>query len=223
MIFAEKLTTIAENEQRVYEAGYEKGKAEFAIDPDKIIEKTVAGSVIHVDDVSEIPHKCTVSVDKDASVTVLGKNLFNKDTITEGKAYNSSLNLINYADHFISDYICVCGATQLTLSGCNTSTVRYSVFFDKDKVAISGFTSANKTVNVPSDAKYVRISQLIENKDTLQLELGDGATRYEQYIATTHVITAGQSVEVDSICPTMCLFADNDATISFDYHQYYGA
>ena len=60
--------------------GIEQGKQEEydrLVDETKIIEKTVSGSAIRVHDVSEIPHKCTVTANKDTNVTVCGKNLLN--------------------------------------------------------------------------------------------------------------------------------------------------
>lgn len=77
MSIANRLTTIAENEIKVYEAG----KQEIVkLHP----EVTVSGSYISVDDVSELPHevKCKISgVDNPEAVTVTrtGANLlFNK-------------------------------------------------------------------------------------------------------------------------------------------------
>ena len=58
MSIAEKSTTIAENEQKVYAAG----KASM-VDKSKLIPKTVSGSYISVDDVSEIPHSVGCKVE----------------------------------------------------------------------------------------------------------------------------------------------------------------
>ena len=73
---AEKLMTVAENVPKVYAAGQSS-----MVDESKIIEKTVSGAFISVDDVSEIPHSvgCKVSGIDDLTsvkVTRCGKNLF---------------------------------------------------------------------------------------------------------------------------------------------------
>ena len=52
MTTAEKLVKVAENVPKVYKAGQQS-----MVDESKIIEKTVSGSVIALDDVSEIPHE----------------------------------------------------------------------------------------------------------------------------------------------------------------------
>ena len=59
MSIAEKLTTMAENVPKVYEAGQKS-----MVDESKVIEKTVTGfDYICVDDVSEIPHEATLIID----------------------------------------------------------------------------------------------------------------------------------------------------------------
>lgn len=52
MSIAEKLTTVAENQEKVYKAGQKS-----MVDESKIIEKTVSGTnIVVIDDTSEIPH-----------------------------------------------------------------------------------------------------------------------------------------------------------------------
>ena len=88
----EKLTTIAENAPKVYKAGKQKM---IALHP----EKTVSGSYISVDDVSELPHdvKCKVTgVDNPESVTVTrcGANLFdclNAPRVESNKANDNAI------------------------------------------------------------------------------------------------------------------------------------
>ena len=59
MTIAKKLVKVAENVPKVYEAGQKS-----MVDESKIIEKTVSGSVIAVDDVSEVPHEVAVQLSK---------------------------------------------------------------------------------------------------------------------------------------------------------------
>ena len=78
MSIANKLTWIAENIPTVYEAGQQS-----MVDESKIIEKTVSGSVIAIDDVSEVPHEVAVQLSSDTvtnfsgvAVEVFGQNIF---------------------------------------------------------------------------------------------------------------------------------------------------
>ena len=85
MSIEDKLTTIAENEQKVYEAGQKS-----MIDESKIIEATTTGeNILALDDVSEIPHEVSVSVKR--------KNLisspFGTFDVENGKTYTLSFKL----------------------------------------------------------------------------------------------------------------------------------
>jgi hypothetical protein len=87
MSIADKLQIIAENQQSIYDAGYKKGKSQSdgpAIDPDKIITKTVNswGPCAHLYDISEVPHTITVQLHSNTitnfsniTVGMKGKNL----------------------------------------------------------------------------------------------------------------------------------------------------
>ena len=80
-----------------YTVGYSNGKASM-IDESKIIEKTVTGSIISVDDVSEIPHEVGIQLSSDtvtdfSGVTVKAKgNLFD---INKGKYSGNSQGTVN--------------------------------------------------------------------------------------------------------------------------------
>lgn len=73
-----------------YSSGYEVGKASM-IDQSKIIEKTVSGKIISVDDVSEIPHEVSIQLSSDTvtdfsgvTVKALGKNLATAQQVWKG-------------------------------------------------------------------------------------------------------------------------------------------
>lgn len=238
MSISRKLTTIAENQQRVYDAGYAKGQAEgggVVIDPDKIIEKTVTGTIIRVDDVSEIPHKCTVSVDKDANVTVCGKNLitidgweiFDKQADGSYKINKRTITTDKMPFLLPSGVYCASGYIKCpTLSNCrpvltHADGTKTNLFATStgDWVRFEGVTKGSAIVSVHID--YSSATEELYIKD-FQIEMGTTATAYEPYNAETHPITAEQTIEVDSICPTMTLLADNDATITFVYQQSWG-
>ena len=210
-----------------YEEGFADGKqAEYnrLVDPAKIIEKTVSGSVIRVDDVSEIPHKCTVSVDKDASVSVCGKNLF------DGYWESGYISIYTGADAAGSDcirtgYIPLIPGVTYYFS-VHKGRNYYPITYDKDKVFMQcmGLKADSFFFKAQENERYLRLCQYgsAEVDESIRLEIGSTATAYEPYQCTTHAISAGQTIEVDSICPTMTLFADNDATITFGYHKSWG-
>ena len=231
----------------VYQAGYDKGLAAsggVVVDPDKIIEKTVTGTTIRVDDVSEIPHKCTLSVDKDSSVKVCKKNLWD---------FKSGVGLYSYtnADGQRSErygYKVKLPAGTYTahaelvedLGGSYKYLYSYIVKDDGSVVkslALVASTQINtQTFTLNEDEWWLvchgyaadKISAATANKLfnqgwNVQIELGKIETSYESYSEPeTHIITAGQIIEIDSFCHVMSLFADNDATITFSYHKSWG-
>lgn len=245
MSIAEKLTTIAENQQLVYDAGYAKGQAEgggVVIDPDKIIEKAVTGTTIRVDDVSEIPHKCTVSVNKDANVTVCGKNLIDPAEYMK-QSGSTTLNGDVFTTNFTSGGAYVNRWTGAKTHPAGTYTIsaipvdgdiHLSIFVydDATEKAIKSLngnsvTTGNHTLTFTASAPCrITIAGAVSYPGTysykLQLEVGTTATAYAPYNPEIYPIVAGQTIEVDSLCPTMTLFADNDATITFGYHQSWG-
>lgn len=232
MSIAEKLTNIAQNQYKVYEAGKRS-----MVDPNKIIEKTVTGTAICVNDVSEIPHKCTVSVDKDASITVCGKNILDYRKAT-GRNTEQTVIIIDNGVQWVSgNYYfkipCNVKAGQTVtfscadyskLSGCRLGDDRVSPIILTDMINFNDVaTSFIATIDTTVIYIYKRdVTNAITEPiiiTNIQLEIGDIATEYEPYKSETHTITAGETIEVESICPTMSLFADNDASITFGYHQ----
>lgn len=83
MSIAEKLTTVAENVPKVYKAGQAS-----MVDESKIVPKTVSGTSISVNDVSELPH--------DVSCKVESINLFEP---TKESAYSKGITLTRNDDN----------------------------------------------------------------------------------------------------------------------------
>ena len=162
MSIANKLTWIAENIPTVYEAGQQS-----MVDESKIIEKTVSGSVIAIDDVSEVPHEVAVQLSSDTvtnfsgvAVKVFGKNLFdkNKDIILDGYFGNSIVvatgmfktiailceaNTTYTVSKIVGERFAVGTTREIPKSG----TTVYGV--------ISNYTGASITITTDSDAKYL--------------------------------------------------------------------
>lgn len=107
MSIAEKLTQVAENVPKVYSAGQSS-----MVDPDKLIPKTVSGSYISVDDVSEIPHSVECKVE---SVNLLNPNGFSGGEFVE---YNG-VQCYKYLDD----------ATNFTYSGVFKENTQYTFSF----------------------------------------------------------------------------------------------
>ena len=84
----EKALQVKQDMDQLFDAGKQD-----VIDNSKYIEKSASGSVIRLDDVSEVAHKVKVKADTPTEVKVYGKNLFNIDDDTRFKycdmdAYN---------------------------------------------------------------------------------------------------------------------------------------
>jgi hypothetical protein len=113
---------------------------------------------------------------------VLGKNLFNKDSVTQDMyvRYTDGL-LISNTTYVASDYIEVEANTSYTRSYSNQMA-----FYDANKVYISGVnTTATPTVassfTTPANAKYIRVTALKTILSSMQVEKGSTATSYESY------------------------------------------
>ena len=108
----------------------------------------------------------------------LGKNLFNKSTVSVGYfvAFNTGLLSVN-APYSASDYIPVLPNTQYI-----RSYDHQVAFYDAEKVYISG---NNNTVTgafiTPSNCVFLRTTTANTLIDTYQLELGSAITAYEVY------------------------------------------
>ena len=75
-----------------------------------------------------------ISGHTEANVSVVGKNLFDKNTITVKKYLDSQGDIGDSDNWSISDYIGVKGGTAYTLSGViNAGTIAYHCFYDKSK------------------------------------------------------------------------------------------
>ena len=119
---------------------------------------------------------------------VLGKNKFNKATVTNYYRINGSGEIVAQAGMSISDYISVIpGQTYtLTTSGDISQNKRHA-YYDINKEYLGVFANNSTTLIIPSNAAYVRLTLYDEYLDTTQLELGDTATTYAAYDANNTV------------------------------------
>ena len=225
----------------VYDAVYEAGKQSM-IDPTKIIEKTVSGTLIRVDDVSEIPHKCTVSADKETYATVCGKNLlpFVASNIVQGIALtqdaDGTIHISGTATANAWFYITPSFTLPIAEYVLSVHNANFSTGVDN-----FGYKYKSNTHNVTSLATAIsglrsyatnqidviefRVPQgTTLNDATFQIQLEQGITKadYEVYKGKSYAVKPNQSVEIDSICPTMIASSSNGAHVSLDYHKSWG-
>lgn len=110
------------------------------------------------------------------------KNLFDKGVVSAGYLSDAG-NLVSNSTFSTSNYIEVSGNSKITVSG-NSGSSENICFYDSSKTFVSFIsmgTNTQLTVNVPSNAKYVRVTIKNTNLDTTQIEIGNEATTYTPY------------------------------------------
>lgn len=117
--------------------------------------------------------------------------LYNKDGTDTNNGYIADNYLRPYdgnvgsgsSNHTISEYIDISSFSQLTLSGLGTSSATANSFYDENKTLLSYFLvdEGPKTVNVPQNAKYIRLTVYKPRQDTEMLNAGSTALDYEPY------------------------------------------
>lgn len=241
MSIADKLTTISENVAKVYEAGKAEGGGGAAVDPDKVIEKTVSGTFISVDDVSEVQHKCKVVVqtgEESAELSVCGKNLFDISKVTTNGSSvvnngNGTLTVtergkVALAPNTLKDYApCLQIGQKYTLSAKCTHTGNFIYLRGLNKSWFFG-TSLVITEEILSSTvlwyNSTADGDVTENIiSDIQIEHGATVTEYEAYTCKTYTATSNVEVEIESVCPYMNVCANTeDAFITMQYHKSWG-
>ncbi|MDT0739725.1 SGNH/GDSL hydrolase family protein [Staphylococcus chromogenes] len=89
-------------------------------------------------------------------------NLFDKTKATQGYYVNPSTGALSAnSSYYASDFINIKGAAQVTKS----NTLNLYAFYDANKQFITNTATSTQTVNVPSNAVYVRFSVSYLNLD----------------------------------------------------------
>ena len=130
------------------------------------------------------------------SIEVRGsKNLFNKTTITAGYYIDNSGNLVADGSNFVGDYIKIYPENSYVVSA-TTTNAKCICYYDNAKTFISRQLGSSSSVvlDIPSNARYVRLSCYNTDLDTLQLELGSTATTYEPYKGVTKTVNLGKNL-----------------------------
>lgn len=112
-------------------------------------------------------------------ITSCNKNLFNKNTVTEGKNIGNNGEFVINNNYFISDYILINKNVSLALTGIEWGRI---AFYDKDKnfIKYSANAESNDLIATSTeDTKYAVISSIIATIDNVQLEVSNTATEFE--------------------------------------------
>ena len=117
----------------------------------------------------------------------LGKNLFDKNAVTDGKALDTQNGdvMITSASHCVTDYIPVKKGEPVYIP--STSTTR-RWFYNTQKQAELYLGQAGNQVFTPQADGYIRVTILKTevNLNTYQIEYGSSATAYEPYTNTAY-------------------------------------
>lgn len=227
------LDDMAENVPKVFEAGKQEL---LSLHP----EKTVSGSYLALDDVSELPHdvKCRVSgVDNPSSVTVTrcGANLFDKDNISslEG-AYFPSSGLISTGSNLKIVYIPCLPNADYVISKISSSrfgvgdlnkipelgdTVKYHPYTDMTKCVFKTSNTARYMCFWYYNPTYDTDITIEEVEASININFGSSILPYEPYNGQTLTpSTDGTVGGMTSTYPQMSIFTDNvDAMLDVTY------
>lgn len=119
-------------------------------------------------------------------VSVVGKNLFDKDKVIIGKRlYNGEL--IDGSSSFTSDYIKVKGGDTYVKNSPTEDAYHRMSMYDSNKMFV--LESIYNAYRLPENVAYIRICGYLNEMETTQLEKGSVATPYQPY--------SGQEVELD--------------------------
>ena len=229
MSIADKLLAVAENEQRVFDAG-----KLALLRSSKYMNATASGAVVAVNDVSPVKHGVAVQLSSDtvtdfSSVTVkrYGKNLLenNTDNLTFLKrqnryGYRVRLPAGTYTVHAepIGEYINgiylyheAVDENEEKITDIGEATFNYPVVDAK---------LSNVTFTVDREFYYhiyaaatptLALAKTHFNTFNVQLEVANTATPYMPYIEpTTYAPNADGTLTMPSLSPSMTLLTDTD-------------
>lgn len=134
------------------------------------------------------------------TVTVTGKNLFDKNAATTGKRLGPDGGEIDDIPYFTSNFIPVNPSNAYKFSGyTQEGGLSALAQYDSNKnfiKRVSGYGWFN--VSLEQNTAYIKFCTLLTDIDTTQLELGSTATTYEPYQGATKTVDLG-SIELAKI------------------------
>jgi len=134
------------------------------------------------------------TVTGDNEVDIVGKNLFDKDTITNNYYYDTNGNYVSVNETYLSNFIEANANNSYTLQTSQATSTKRVNYFDSNKTWLSQTTAntADYTFTTPNNTKYIRISfNQAVNKDNIMLNKGTTALPYTPYQSQTYPITLG--------------------------------
>ncbi len=118
-------------------------------------------------------------------VEVQGKNLIDPNVVLGGYIVGSgSVYGTSTATNNHTDYIPVVGGETYYLSMKAANSAIYTAWYDEDKTCIGSVTQSNKSeirINLPSNARYIRVSRVTANNATYQLIHSNEPQPFEPY------------------------------------------
>ena len=137
-------------------------------------------------------NNCPISGWDECEVDRVGKNLFDGSKENHGfLASNGSITESAGDNWYYTDYIQITDKVSISTSGAGLGNLPSVVWYDENKNYIGGESYANRlnmSFNLPSTAKYIRVSFYTSWVDTLQIEKSSTATTYEPYKGKTYTI-----------------------------------
>lgn len=144
-----------------------------------------------------------------------GENLFDKESqnIIQNKYLRDNGNLDASSNHIVSDFMPISGA-YITISNVSVSNTTSHCFYDNNKNFISSFKLEKipKTIEIPSNAKFIRCTVLKAKINDFMLNLGSEALPYEPYHHTTTPVYLGE-VETTRKIKKLVLTGEENITL----------
>lgn len=110
---------------------------------------------------------------------VKGKNLFDKNNVIENEYYATTGNITSNNSYCRNDeYIYCYGQTKIAISGASIAGNGNLIYYDKDKNFVDYWGVRNRTIDIPTNVYYIRISTHKDYINTLQVEFNSVATEY---------------------------------------------
>ena len=136
------------------------------------------------------------NVSGDNTIEICGKNLFDKEAITENKYLD--INGVEQNDNTkcYSDYIAINSNNNYITNQMGNWGGICTCYYNANKTFISAETgttivSNNNIFTIPSNAYYMRVSTSKSWLDIIQIEKGSTSSEYEAYTGNSQLISLG--------------------------------
>lgn len=128
----------------------------------------------------------------------VGKNLFNRNgKLFDGWLHNGGNFVESIGGGFwTTDFIETKNESYISFSGINSDFITFA-FFDGDYNAVGSRINNVYTVQIPMNAKYIRITFNKSDTDTFQIEYGNKSTSYEPY--KSNILSCNEEVELCAV------------------------